>query len=252
MRFIGTTGLIIREYKIVNKNVPTSFYGFKVVHFSDLHYGMSVDENDLKKLVLNINETKPDIVIFTGDLVDKRKIEKTDFYNVLVEYLSKIESTYGKFYVSGNHDKELVSFDKIMTASGFISFDSDFEVISGNNGGDIFLSGVNLDSKDYSYLDDALKDNNYYKIFVMHYPDNMINIKKYKFDLVLAGHSHNGQVRIPFVGEVFKVDNAKKYYDPHYNIDGTDLFISGGIGNSGINLRLNNKPSFNLYRLVNK
>ena len=59
MRFISTSGIVVREYKIEDKKL-SSFYGMKIVHFTDLHYGMTVDEDKLSYLVNKINETKPE------------------------------------------------------------------------------------------------------------------------------------------------------------------------------------------------
>ena len=69
LRYIGNMGIKVKEYKIINNNIG-NFYGLKIVHVTDLHYGMT-NEKKLKKLVKEINLTKPDIVLFTGDLVDK-------------------------------------------------------------------------------------------------------------------------------------------------------------------------------------
>ena len=84
----------------------------------------------------------------------------------------------------------------------------------------------------------------------MHEPDNI----KYTsdFDLVLAGHSHNGQVKLPYIGAIFTPNGSKKYYDEYYKVNKSDLYISGGLGSSILNLRFFNKPSINLYRITNK
>ena len=66
-RFIATSGLITKEYLVVNKNVPDSFYGLKIAHLSDIHYGETTNEKEIKKLVQRVNETKPDIIVITGD-----------------------------------------------------------------------------------------------------------------------------------------------------------------------------------------
>ena len=79
------------------------------------------------------------------------------------------------------------------------------------------------------------------------FADNIIN--EYSVDLILSGHSHNGQIRIPLVGALYTPENAKKYYDEYYSINNTDLYISSGIGVSKYNYRLFNHPSFNLYRI---
>lgn len=252
LRFIGTKGLIIKEYKVVNKNIDTSFYGFKIVHFSDLHYGMSVDEKVLSNLVDKINKTKPDIVVFTGDLIDKKKNYTEGDTKLLTKYLSKIKSSYGNYYVNGDDDENINSFDSIMVNSNFKSLNNNYEVITSEKNKKILISGISTNAN-IKIFNDIFKDDDYsYKIIMMHYPDNYDLISKYNFDLVLSGHSHNGQVRLPYIGALVKMNNSKKYYDPYYRINDTDMYISGGIGNSKVNLRLFNTPSFNLYRLVDK
>lgn len=252
MRFISTAGIVVREYKIENKKL-SSFYGMKIVHFTDLHYGMTVDEDKLSYLVDKINKTKPDIVLFTGDLVDRHTSVTNEISSIITKYLSSINTTYGKYYVKGNHDKVNKSYDTIMTNSNFKCLDESYEVIYSEDGKSLFLSGVAVDRYLNSDIVENINLNNYdYKIFMIHYPDEIDRILKYNFDLIVAGHSHNGQVRIPVVGKIITPNNAKKYYDPYYKIDNTHLYISGGIGNSTINLRFFNKPSFNLYRLVDK
>lgn len=252
LRFIGTKGLIIKEYKVVNKNIDTSFYGFKIVHFSDLHYGMSIDEKVLSNLVDKINKTKPDIVVFTGDLIDKKKNYTESDTKLLTKYLSKIKSSYGNYYVNGDDDENINSFDSIMVNSNFKSLNNNYEVITSEKNKKILISGISTNAN-IKIFNDIFKDDDYsYKIIMMHYPDNYDLISKYNFDLVLSGHSHNGQVRLPYIGALVKMNNSKKYYDPYYKINDTDMYISGGIGNSKVNLRLFNTPSFNLYRLVDK
>ena len=251
MRFIGTKGLMVREY-LVKDNIPSSMYGLKVVHFTDLHYGMSVDDKKLPYLVETINKTKPDIVIFTGDLVDRHTKVTDEISKILIKNLSNIESTYGKYYVRGNHDKVNKSYDSIMTNSNFKSL-TDYDVIYSKDNKSLFIGGVNVDESLNNNTTEALNLNNYdYKIFALHYPDKVDEVIKYNIDLIVAGHSHNGQVRLPIIGPIITPDNAKKYYNPYYKINNTKLYISGGIGNSVLNFRLFDKPSFNLYRLVDK
>ena len=89
-----------------------------------------------------------------------------------------------------------------------------------------------------------------YKIMLLHEPDFSDNVvDNYNVNLILAGHSHNGQVRLPVIGALHTPSYAKKYYDNYYDINGTDLYISSGIGVSTINYRLFNRPSINFYRL---
>ena len=91
-----------------------------------------------------------------------------------------------------------------------------------------------------------------YSILLMHEPDFVDNFDYNNFNLILAGHSHNGQVRLPIIGAIIKPNYGKKYYDHYYRLKNTDLYVSSGLGVSEVNFRLFNRPTFNLYRLTNK
>ena len=251
LRYIGNMGIKVKEYKIINNNIG-NFYGLKIVHVTDLHYGMT-NEKKLKKLVKEINLTKPDIVLFTGDLVDKNTKYNKEIDNVLIENLKNINAYYGKYYVNGDEDLLYKTFDTIMSNSNFISLDDTYEVIYNEKNETIFLSGISPDKSLTNEIKENINLNTYnYKILLTHYPDSVTSVLKYNFDLIASGHSLNGQVRLPFIGSVYTKENSRKYYNSYYKIDNTNLYISSGIGNSTINIRLNNSPSFNLYRIVNR
>ena len=90
-----------------------------------------------------------------------------------------------------------------------------------------------------------------YKIILTHEPDITDEIikKDNSVNLVLAGHSHNGQIRLPLIGALTTPNEAKKYYDNYYKIGNTHLYVSSGIGVSKVNFRLFNRPSINFYRI---
>ena len=91
-----------------------------------------------------------------------------------------------------------------------------------------------------------------YKIILVHEPDYADTIvDKYSVNLILAGHSHNGQINIPYVKNYFLPYGSKKYYDNYYDVNGVPLYVSSGIGESRINFRLFNRPSINFYRINN-
>ena len=92
----------------------------------------------------------------------------------------------------------------------------------------------------------------HYKILLLHEPDYVNEITYQNYDLILAGHSHNGQVTPPLIGAIIKPNGAKKYYDEYYSLNSTDLYISSGIGTTKLDFRLFNHPSINFYRIVNK
>lgn len=248
-RYIGTSGLIIKEYQIYNNNLPKSFDGLKIAHFSDYHYGRTTNLETLKNLVSEVNSAKPDIIIFTGDFIDKDiKISDNDIEKIK-GVLTNLESTYGNYYVTGNHDKYFKKYNEMFDDAGFINIDDKYDVIYNENNDSILLTGISYNSEGL-YLGNLFKENlPNYKINIMHTPDTYDSIKNYNYNLVLAGHSHNRQIDIPVYGALFTPEGAKKYYKPYYKIDNTDMYISSGIGTSSFNFRLFNRPSFNLYRL---
>ena len=245
LRFIGTSGLVVKEYKVKSKNIG-SYHGLKIVHFSDIHYKTTFNQNDLNKLVEKINYINPDIVVFTGDIFDKKIEYSNKDVKVLNEAFNKINSKYKKYAVKGDCDSEL--FDEVIKNSNFIILDNDYDLLYINNIKPILIAGFNdnlIKINDYISSDKA---NQTYSILLTHEPDNIKNTDS--FDLVLAGHSMNGQVRLPFIGGLIKTNGALTYNDEYYKINNTDLYISGGLGSKNVNLRLLNKPSINFYRIV--
>jgi len=256
-KYIGTKGFITKEYSLYHENLPESFDGLKVVHFSDLHYKRFINEDKVDAIISEINLINPDIVLFTGDLIDKDTPVSDDDFDFLTDAFNKINAKYGKYAVLGNHDHN--NFDevvKLLNDSGFKYLENEEEIIMNKTGDIISILGI---SKDTNNLDDEDKKNNtddnesYYRMVLVHEPDISDRIiNEYNVDLILAGHSHNGQIRLPFIGALYTPDGAKKYYDEHYIIDNTDLYISSGIGVSDIDMRLFNKPSINFYRINKK
>ena len=258
--FLGTKGLVVKEYKITNQAFSDNFYGLKIVQLSDIHYGVTTDNKDLEKIVKTINKLKPDIVVLTGDL---NSTDLTDEQiDELTTNLKNINANIHKYAIKGNHDVLYNYFDDIIKNSDFIDLDNNYDFIYNTNNESIFIAGINTEDdiqdsmqKINEFLNDNEENNKYniaYKILLLHKPDTILNFDYTQYNLILAGHSHNGQIRLPIIGPIYLPNGAKKYYENYYNLNNTELFVSGGIGTSILKLRLFNKPSINLYRLVNK
>ncbi len=261
-RFIGTKGLLVKEYKIINDNFVDNFYGLKIVQISDLHYGDTTNEKDLKQIIEKINTLKPDIVFFTGDLYSNGLEENAK--NELITNLKDIKVSIKKYAIKGNHDDE--AWDEVMKESNFVDLNNNIDVIYNNNASNILITGINTNddiNESIKKIDELLKPYNNeeesnvmlkfsYKILLLHEPDKILDFDYSNYDLILAGHSHNGQIRLPFIGALYTPDGSKKYYDEFYDLGNTKLYISSGIGTSKLKLRLFNRPSINLYRLTNK
>lgn len=256
-RYIGTSGLITKEYKIETSKIDTSFDGLKVIHFSDLHYLRVINDAYLKKVVNEINLINPDIVFFTGDLIDKDfEITETE-KDKLIDLLTNINSKYGKYAIIGNHDaiRKEEELKDIYQNSGFTLMQNTYDIIYGNNDDKLFIGGLDTYSYDKADIDKVMEyfstnDDINYKIILVHEPDYIDTIlSKYDVSLVLSGHSHNGQINIPYIKKIFLPYGSTKYYENYYQVENADLYISSGLGESRINFRLFNKPSINFYRI---
>lgn len=251
MRYIATSGFIVKEYNVTSEKLPENFNGFKIAHLSDIHYA-SIGKEKLDKIVEEVNIMKPDMIVFTGDLYDGYSNLTEDMKNKIVDSLSKLDASYGKYCITGNHDYEHDGYQDIMYKSGFTYLENESKLIYSNDDNPIELIGypsIIKGNPDYS-----IELSNNYKIALIHEGDVFDKLEDKNLDLVLAGHSHGGQVRLPFIGSIkfMLPDYAKKYSEEHYLINGTELFVSSGLGESEFYLRAFNKPSFNFYRLYNK
>ena len=249
--FLGTKGLYIREYAITNEKIPKSFDGFKIVHFSDLHYGSTIRNKEMEKIVNEINRLKPDLVVFTGDLIDEPYQMTDDDIQNLIKYLNNINSSIGKYIINGNHDVK-DSFQKVVQNIDFKDLNNKNELVYYKGNVPINLVGLDDYLNHTMDINEAFNyENDYYTILLAHEPDVFDRIS-YDIDLMLSGHSHNGQVRLPFIGVLGTPEGSKKYFDEKYKINKTEMYISGGLGTSMAPFRFLVKPSINFYRLYAK
>ena len=253
--YIEPAQLKTNEIPLKEEQLPESYNGLKIVHFSDLHYGRGIDKTYLNKLVAEINLINPDIVIFSGDLIDKDRNPSEENITILKKSLANIKTKYGKYTIFGNHDIKKRDLEtQIYAYSDFILLENSYNIIYNKNNDKIFIGGLDTASYNKDDIDmtmEYFKTNpDIYKILILHEPDIIDNItNKYNINLALAGHSHGGQVRLPIIGKLYTPYLSQKYYDNYYKVNNTKLYISSGIGTSRINIRLFNTPSLNFYRL---
>ena len=264
-RHISTKGLVVKEYPI-NTNLLTDEYdGFKIVQFSDLHFGSTIGINEVVNLVNEINKQNPDIIVFTGDLIEKNIVISDDNINRFAEELSKLNANIEILAIMGNHDYDQKEYyDKVNEKMNWKLLINTYEYVYTEADTPIVFVGLDdlndgkPNYKDaYQFLNESTKD--LYTVLLLHEPDQIELINKgddenkHDYNLAIAGHSHLGQVRLPYIGAIWTPRGAKKYYDEHYSFgDNKDLYISGGIGTSSLKLRFFNKPSINVYRFYTK
>lgn len=254
---ISTAKIIVNEKRIINEKIPNSFNGIKIIQFSDLHYGSNVNLDKVKEIVKLINYRNPDLVFFTGDLIDKNYKLESDEQEKLILELQNISASLGKYAVFGNEDLE--NYSTIMNQSNFTLLNNEYELIYNKTNEAILLTGfsslltknINID-KALEYFSIETANSNIYSIGLLHEPDSVDSIlNKKQLDLLLAGHSHNGNIRIPYIGSFIRTEGANKYNDSFYNINNSLLYISSGLGTQNGGIRLFCRPSINFFRLSN-
>lgn len=255
-KYTGIKGLIVKEYRVKSEILTNNFSGLKIIHFSDLLYKSTVDKEDVKNLIKRINELKPDIVVFTGDLINKNAKINNEDIEFLEDELESISAKVGKYAIYGDEDYSIESYKTIMEKSKFKILNNSYDEIFYKNNESMFIIGLPSSLKEEIKLEDAF---NFYKedekrkfIIVLVHDGKTIRFldeSTYEVDLVLGGHSLNGSIVIPYYGGIFIDDGAYKYYQEHYSKGITDIYISSGVGTNKYPYRIFNKPSFNLYRL---
>lgn len=237
----------IIEYGITDKNIPENYHGLKIVQYSDILYGKSTTLKDLNKLTKKINELKPDIVIFTGDLFMKDiKINEKELVKIQ-KALSKINAKYGMYAVIGDNDLSFKDSFYQVFQDDYTILDNESSLFYINEEIPVRITGINDPRKEELFNE----DDNLYNILITHKPDNILKLKN-KYNLAFAGHSMGGQIKLPFFGPLIKLEGSKTYISGYYEVNNTKLYVNDGIGTQNISMRVNNYPKINFYRLYNK
>lgn len=253
--YISTSKVGIREYRIKNKKIPKNLSGLKIIQLSDLHFGSTMFNNNVKEIQIMVNKRKPDIIVFTGDLINKKYKLDSKEQEELISHLKNMDASLGKYAILGDEDNELVS--TIFNQSDFTVLRNEYELIYKEDNNALLLIGISAKNKDiekaYNYFKEENHNKNIYTIVLTHMPDTADElISTHQTDLILAGHSHNGEIRIPFADyPIFKYEGAKKYNQDYYKINDTKLYISSGLGTPN-GFRLFCRPSINFFRISTK
>lgn len=231
--------LSIHTKRLALQGLPAPLDGLSIVHLSDLHFCGKIDRDYFRYVISRANELQPDLIAITGDILEKEMC-----YAWLPETLGSLKSRYATYFVLGNHDKRVADAECIrrslvelgMKDAGRQTFSLDLNgcqiVISGNERP---WFGPPPEPHRSTAPDPA------FRILLSHSPDQIEWARRHGFDLMLAGHTHGGQIRFPVVGPVVCPSRfGVKYASGVFDEPPTLMHVSRGL--SGVDLLRFNCP----------
>lgn len=228
---VGLTTIAVTEC-----NLPSSFDGYRIAHVSDLH-----NSHLWEKTIIRLKEAEPDIICITGDLIDCRK---TDL-DVALSFAAEAVKIAPCYYITGNHEINVSEGIRTSLLNGLealgVSVLSDETVMLTVQQEQVALVGHKWGTSDAVR---ELSDFDGYRILLSHRPEHFSDYAAGEYDLVLAGHAHGGQFRLPFIGGLFAPGQGvfPQLDSGLYCRGDTDMIVSRGIGNSSFPIRFNNRP----------
>lgn len=216
-----------------------------IVLFSDTHYGKLYSEYKSENITKVINEQNADIVVFGGDLIDSYAADKPDI-EIIKTTLRDIEAKSGKFAVWGNHDYGGGSsriFDEIMEYGGFTILENQNVLIEDFNINILGLDDILLGNPDLNITEGV--NSNTFNILISHEPDIVDELDLKNINLILSGHTHGGQVKIPYITKFVLPPGGEKYIDGLYDVKSfsdTQIYVTTGLGVTKMPFRFMNTP----------
>jgi predicted MPP superfamily phosphohydrolase len=248
---IERTIVHVNRYQIPIANLPPAFHGFTLAQLTDLHLGFLVSESFIEEIVHRTNRLRTDMIVCTGDYVHERntieEIEK------VWPILSKLTAKDGVYSVLGNHDHWADSDRSLywLERKGQNIRHECKPIYKGRDR--ILIGGAGDYWEDELEIDKAFacSDENECRVLLAHNPDSVDTEFNTSLSLVLSGHTHGGQVVVPFFGPPVLPVKNKDYSSGLITTPRTQLFISRGIGWTIYPVRFNCYPEIAVLELVN-
>lgn len=249
----------ITEVKITSSKIPSSFKGYKILQISDLHNKQFGDNQDV--LIQKIKSIDPDIIAITGDLIDSKSYD----VEVSMQLIREMVKKYPVYFVTGNHEqgsgkynsleKELKKYDVNILRNEHVGIRKgeqeinllgidDPEFVTGNRDeGNIIIDEIKKAKIEMQP--------DRYNVLLSHRPEFIKEYTNERLALVLSGHAHGGQVRLPFIGGLVAPNQGvlPKYTAGLYVEQNTSMVVSRGLGNSIIPQRILNRPEIVVVQL---
>jgi len=246
--FVEPQRLSGTELRMSNSNITESL---SVAVFADTHFGKNYDISDFKKATDEINKASPDVIIFLGDLIDDYSSYAGDV-NDIISALASLDAPYGKYAIFGNHDygggAERL-YAEWMESADFTLLKNSTVSLKGN----ITLTGI--DDCLIGYGDTSVAEglsSDFYNIVICHEPDIADSISGTETNLMIAGHTHGGQINVPFYKDRYLPDLGNKYVKGKYVLDNkkkTIVYVNNGLGTTKVGARFIAVPEISYFFL---
>jgi hypothetical protein len=247
--YLDNSSVKLTKYNVYSKKVNPVFDGYKIDVISDFH-----NRNNYDKIITRVIDSKPNIIVLVGDLIN---MEDETFDNVS-KLLDGITPVCESYFVSGNHETWSKNEDAFLTflqSKNVSVINNQVKTIEYKN------NKMNLIGyKDITYADDVMRygvlekeidalyneieEKNFFNILLFHRGNLFDTVAKRPFDLVLSGHTHGGQINLPFINDriLMKRVNNTKYSKGYYRLGDCQMILSGGLEKNFKKLRLFNTP----------
>ena len=249
----ANTAPVVSEYVICSEKIHENFSGFRIAQISDLHNDLFGKGNG--KLLEQLRTIRPDIIVITGDLVDSYDTQ----ISVAVDFAEEAGQIAPVYYVTGNHESRLSQYPQMCSQLQDVGVEvlEDRQIHLERGGAFLTVLGLNdpgfrQNEKDCGViLREMMQSASGFTGLLTHRPELLDMYAENGPDLVLAGHAHGGQFRLPLLGGVYAPNQGffPKYDSGQYISGETAMIVSRGLGNSSFPFRINNRPEIVVVEL---
>jgi predicted MPP superfamily phosphohydrolase len=221
--------------------------GLRIVQISDLHCGRN--SRNEKRIVEIINHLKPDIIAFTGDAI---KLNTPGALPLFKNTMKSLRANLAKVAVRGNIDIRFFANLDLFSDTGFQLLDTGTMQLQ-KNGESFSMSGLSFGHA--TALQDVLckVPQEQFSILLYHYPDLVEDLDNLNVDLYLCGHTHGGQIALPYYGAIITLSKfGKKYESGSYHVNDTMLYVNRGIGGHLAGIRFFARPEITVFDITPK
>jgi len=249
----------ILTHSIAIANLPEAFQNYRIVQISDIHYDEFTEPSFLARIIDRVNALAPDLLLLTGDFISYGPLPLSFARSAVYRCTDLLRALAcpHRFAVMGNHDVAIGSRivrDALLQASIPLLVNQYFPIERGSQR--LWLCGTDDPCNGRPDLHLAIPARPDGPVLLMsHAPDYADHVANHSrghlVDLMLSGHSHGGQIRVPFLGPIVLPPLGKKYPEGLYRFDRLQLYVNRGLGTVGIPFRLNCPPEITLFTLKN-